>query len=81
MAISPRAFSAAVGPEGHVTGWQPAEFVAFAAVYGQALVDIAALPNVTAMDSPLATPAWPEGLDLILTARELSRSASRCGAG
>ena len=54
-----RTFSAAVGPEGHVTGWQPAEFVAFAAVYGQALVDIAELPNVTAIDSPLATPAWP----------------------
>ncbi|WP_339872251.1 methyltransferase [uncultured Brevundimonas sp.] len=64
-----RTFSAAVGPEGHVTGWQPAEFVAFAAVYGQALVDIAELPNVTAIDSPLATPAWPEGLDLIFTAQ------------
>ncbi|WP_339929124.1 methyltransferase [uncultured Brevundimonas sp.] len=64
-----RVFSAAVGPEGHVTGWQPAEFVAFAAVYGQALVDIAELPNVTAIDSPLATPAWPEGLDLIFTAQ------------
>ena len=64
-----RTFSAAVGAEGHVTGWQPAEFVAFAAVYGQALVDIAELPNVSAMDSPLATPAWPEGLDLIFTAQ------------
>mgnify|MGYP003637081894 CR=1 FL=1 len=64
-----RMFSAAVGPEGHVTGWQPAEFVAFAPVYGQALVDIAALPNVEAIDSPLTAPAWPEGLDLIFTAQ------------
>jgi len=64
-----RVFSAATGPEGHVTGWQPAEFVAFAAVYGQALADIAELPNVTAIDSPLAAPAWPEGLDLIFTAQ------------
>jgi predicted methyltransferase len=64
-----RTFAAAVGPGGHVTGWQPAEFVAFAAVYGQALVDIAALPNVTAIDSPLLSPAWPEGLDLIFTAQ------------
>ncbi|WP_417230428.1 methyltransferase [Brevundimonas sp.] len=64
-----RAFSAAVGPEGHVTGWQPAEFVAFAAVYAQALIDIADLANVTAIDSPLATPAWPEDLDLIFTAQ------------
>jgi predicted methyltransferase len=64
-----RVFSAAVGPAGHVTGWQPAEFVAFAAVYGQALVDIAALPNVTAIDSPLAAPAWPGDLDLIFTAQ------------
>lgn len=64
-----RTFSAAVGPEGHVIGWQPAEFVAFAAVYGRALADIAALPNVTALDSPLATPAWPGGLDLVFTAQ------------
>lgn len=64
-----RVFSATVGPDGHVTGWQPAEFVAFAAVYGQALVDIAELPNVTAIGSPLATPAWPDDLDLIFTAQ------------
>ncbi|WP_339914884.1 methyltransferase [uncultured Brevundimonas sp.] len=64
-----RVFSAAVGPQGHVTSWQPTEFVAFAAAYAQALTDVGLLPNVTAVDYSLAAPEWPHGLDLIFTAQ------------
>lgn len=64
-----RIFSAAVGPEGHVTAWQPAEFIAFQASYGEALTAAAALPNVTAIRSPIGAPDFPSGLDLIFTAQ------------
>lgn len=64
-----RMLSAAVGPEGHVTAWQPAEFIAFQASYGEALTTAAALPNVTAIRSPIGAPDFPAGLDLIFTAQ------------
>lgn len=64
-----RMLSAAVGPEGHVTAWQPAEFIAFQASYGEALTAAAALPNVTAIRSPIGAPDFPSGLDLIFTAQ------------
>ena len=57
-----RVFSAAVGPEGRVTAWQPAEFIGFQASYGEALTAVDALPNV---DSP----ELPAGQDLVFTAQ------------
>jgi len=64
-----RLFSAAVGPEGHVTAWQPAEFIGFQASYGETLAAAAALDNADAISSPIGAPEWPEGLDLIFTAQ------------
>lgn len=64
-----RIFSAAVGPEGHVTAWQPEEFVAFQASYGEALTAADALPNVDGVRSPIGAPQFPAGLDLVFTAQ------------
>jgi predicted methyltransferase len=64
-----RTFSAAVGSEGHVTAWQPEEFIGFQASYGEALTAADALPNVDAIRSPIGAPAFPSGLDLIFTAQ------------
>lgn len=64
-----RAFAAAVGPEGHVTAWQPDEFVAFSADYGTALAAADALPNVTGAGSAINAPDWPGGVDVIFTAQ------------
>ncbi|MGV8928849.1 MAG: class I SAM-dependent methyltransferase [Brevundimonas sp.] len=64
-----RLLSAAVGPAGHVTAWQPEEFIAFQASYGEALTAADALANVDAIRSPLRTPEFPSGLDLIFTAQ------------
>ena len=64
-----RILSAAVGPRGHVTAWQPAEFIAFQTSYGEALAAADALPNVTGIRSPIGAPAFPSGLDLIFTAQ------------
>lgn len=64
-----RTFSAAVGPEGHVTAWQPAEFIAFQASYGEAATAAAALPNVDVIRSPIGAPDFPSDLNLIFTAQ------------
>jgi predicted methyltransferase len=64
-----RILSAAVGPEGHVTAWQPAEFIAFQASYGESVTAADALPNVDAIRSPIGAPEFPAGLDLIFTAQ------------
>jgi predicted methyltransferase len=64
-----RVFAAAVGPEGRVTAWQPAEFIAFQASYGESLTAVDALPNVDAIRSPLGAPDFPMGLDLVFTAQ------------
>ena len=64
-----RVFSAAVGPEGRVTAWQPAEFIGFQASYGEALTAVDALPNVDGIRSPIGAPAFPTGLDLVFTAQ------------
>lgn len=64
-----RIFSAAVGPEGRVTAWQPAEFIAFQASYGEALTTVDALPNVDAIRSSMVAPDFPTGLDLVFTAQ------------
>lgn len=64
-----RVFSAAVGPRGRVTAWQPAEFIAFQASYGESLTAVDALANVDGIRSPIAAPDFPTGLDLVFTAQ------------
>ena len=64
-----RTLAAAVGPQGHVTAWQPAEFIAFEASYGEAATAAEALPNVEVIRSPIGAPAFPPGLDLVFTAQ------------
>ena len=64
-----RVFSAAVGGDGHVTAWQPAEFIAFEADYADAVTAADALPNVDGLRSPIGAPAFPDGLDLVFTAQ------------
>lgn len=64
-----RVFSAAVGPEGRVTAWQPAEFIGFQASYGESLNAVDALANVDAIRSPIGAPEFPIGLDLVFTAQ------------
>lgn len=64
-----RVFAAAVGADGHVTAWQPAEFIAFEDSYGEAATAADALPNVDAVRSPIGAPELPAGLDLVFTAQ------------
>ena len=64
-----RVFSAAVGPTGHVTAWQPAEFIGFQASYAEAVTAADALPNVDGIRSPIGAPEFPTGLDLVFTAQ------------
>jgi predicted methyltransferase len=64
-----RVFSAAVGPRGRVTAWQPEEFIAFQASYGESLTTVDALGNVDGIRSPIAAPDFPNGLDLVFTAQ------------
>lgn len=64
-----RVFSAAVGPRGHVTAWQPAEFISFGADYASAIEAADAMANVDAIRSPIGAPDFPSGLDLIFTAQ------------
>ncbi len=63
-----RILSGAVGPNGHVYAFQPAEFIAFRAQYGeeQRQVD-AAYVNVDAVTGPAAAPPFPVPLDAIIT--------------
>ena len=64
-----RIFSAAAGPDGRVTAWQPAEFIGFQASYGESLDAVDALPNVDAIRVSLASPELPAGQDLVFTAQ------------
>ena len=63
-----RILAAAVGPEGSVYAFQPAEFIAFRPQYGedQKTVD-AAYANVEAVAGSAPAPVWPEPLDTIIT--------------
>ena len=63
-----RILAAAVGPEGRVYAFQPAEFIAFRQQYGedQKTVD-AAYANVDAVAGSVAAAAWPVPLDTIIT--------------
>jgi predicted methyltransferase len=64
-----RVFSAAVGPEGHVTAWQPEEFVAFGANYGAAVAAADAIANVDGVRAPLGAAELGSDLDLVFTAQ------------
>ena len=63
-----RILSAAVGPSGVVYAYQPAEFIAFQASYGENLKKVAAShANVKPLDASFGAFDLPDGLDLILT--------------
>ena len=64
-----RIFASAVGAQGQVIAWQPAEFIAFQASYGESLTRIDELANVDAIRSPIGAPAFPAGMDLMFTAQ------------
>lgn len=80
-----RILAAAVGPQGRVYGFQPAEFIAFMPQYGadQKTVD-AAYANVVAVAGSAPSPAWPEPLDTIITVQnfhDLYNKAAPAGTG
>lgn len=63
-----RILSVVVGPNGEVAAYQPTEFIAFQASYGENQKKVAAAyPNVKALTSPLGDLDLPDGLDLVLT--------------
>ena len=64
-----RVFASAVGDDGSVVAWQPAEFIAFQASYGEAVTAADAMDNVTGIRSPIGAPEFPAGMDLIFTAQ------------
>ena len=64
-----RLFSAAVGPSGHVTAWQPAEFIGFSPDYAASIAAAGELANADAIRSPIGAPDFPAGADLIFTAQ------------
>ncbi len=64
-----RVFASAVGDQGSVVAWQPAEFVAFQASYGEAIAAADTMDNVTGIRSPIGAPEFPAGMDLIFTAQ------------
>ena len=64
-----RLLSAVVGPEGHVTAWQPAQFIVFGDEYASSADAAEALANVDVIRSPITAPALPTGLDLVFTAQ------------
>ncbi|MFC5343617.1 class I SAM-dependent methyltransferase [Brevundimonas staleyi] len=63
-----RAFARVVADgSGEITAWQPAEFIAFQASYGEAIAAADEMDRVTAIRSPIGAPQFPQGLDLIFT--------------
>ncbi|MBN8552943.1 MAG: class I SAM-dependent methyltransferase [Caulobacterales bacterium] len=66
-----RIFAALVGSEGHVTAWQPAEFIGFNAEYGQNLTTLdEAYDNVSGVNAAFADLAFaPNSLDVAFTAQ------------
>lgn len=80
-----RILAAAVGPQGRVYAFQPAEFIAFRSQYGedQRAVD-AAYENVVAVAGREGIAAWPEPLDTAITVQnfhDLYLKQARDGAG
>ena len=63
-----RLLSGAVGPNGKVYAYQPAEFIAFRAAYGtEQDAAVAGRANVVPLRDGLATQAFPEPVDAIVT--------------
>lgn len=63
-----RILSGAVGPNGKVFAYQPAEFIQFSAPYGESLKKVAAeRANVTANSASFGAFDLPDGLDLVIT--------------
>lgn len=63
-----RLLSAAVGPTGKVYAFQPSEFIAFRAAYGESQKTVAgAYANVTPLTSPFGALDIPDGADAVLT--------------
>ena len=80
-----RILAAAVGPNGRIYAFQPAEFIAFYPQYGldQQMVD-AAYENVIAVAGSAPAPVWPEPLDTIITVQnfhDLYNKAAPAGTG
>lgn len=80
-----RILAAAVGPNGRVYAFQPAEFIAFMPQYGtdQKAVD-AAYDNVVAVSGSAPAPVWPALLDTIITVQnfhDLYNKAAPAGTG
>lgn len=64
-----RVLASAVGDQGSVVAWQPAEFIAFQASYGESITSVDEIANVSAIRSPIGAPEFPAGMDLIFTAQ------------
>lgn len=66
-----RLFANLVGSAGHVTAWQPGEFVGFSANYGRQLAEVdAAYDNVDATAAPFAEFSLPaNSQDVVFTAQ------------
>ena len=67
-----RILSNLVGPAGKVYAFQPDEFIAFRAAYGEEQnAAVAGRANVTALRGPVAAPPFPEPLDTVITVQNL----------
>ena len=65
-----RILAKAVGPNGRVYAYQPAEFIKFRPAYGdEQKAASAPYANVTPLSPPVGALAFPEPLDLILTSQ------------
>ncbi|MBO9519636.1 MAG: class I SAM-dependent methyltransferase [Porphyrobacter sp.] len=67
-----RLLATAVGPQGKVYAFQPDEFIAFRAAYGdEQNAAVAGRANVAALRGPVSAPPFPEKLDTIITVQNL----------
>lgn len=67
-----RILSNLVGPQGKVYAFQPDEFIAFRAAYGEEQdAAVAGRANVTPLRGPVAAPPFPEPLDTLITVQNL----------
>lgn len=67
-----RLLSAAVGPQGKVYAFQPDEFVAFRAAYGdEQKAAVEGRANAVALRGTIAAPPFPEPLDTVITVQNL----------
>ena len=67
-----RILSNLVGPEGKIYAFQPDEFIAFRAAYGEEQdAAVAGRANVVPLRGPVAAPPFPEPLDTLITVQNL----------